>query len=110
MSVVIMVGEQLVLHLPPHRRWTLERFVGQVKDDVLAGSASLRWLYGPSARESLTFWLGCVDAEARGVRSIYLDLRQLEDPAALSSLNEIDVVAIDNVQAVAHLSDWALAL
>ena len=52
----------------------------------------------------------CRDAEARGVRSIYLDLAALEDPAALSSLNEIDVVAIDNVQAVAHLSDWALAL
>ena len=106
-----MVGEQMVLRLPTHRRWTLERFVGPVKEDVLANRVSLQWLYGRFSTGKSHLLVGlCRDAEARGVRSIYLDLEMLDDPAVLSSLNEIDVVAIDNVQAVSHLSDWALAL
>jgi DnaA-homolog protein len=54
----------------------------------------------------------CVDATSRGLAAAYLPLRDLSSigPEMLSGWGELDIVCIDDVEQVAPLRDWNLAL
>jgi DnaA-homolog protein len=54
----------------------------------------------------------CADASARGLAAAYLPLRDLSSmgPEMLSGWGELDIVGIDDIEQVASVRDWNLAL
>jgi len=81
---------------------------------VIDGSGEpLIYLFGPSGCGRTHLLLGtCAAAEQQGLRCAYLPLaeRALLAPEMLEGLETLDIVAVDDVQAIAGDADWETAL
>jgi DnaA family protein len=81
----------------------------------LAGGA-LRapvWIYGPAgAGKSHLLQAACADAGDAGRASAWLPLRQVraEGPGLLDGFERLDLVALDDLDAIAGAADWEAAL
>jgi DnaA-homolog protein len=108
----------LALRLAAHAR--LDTFV--VGDNAAAvahlkapGTSASLWLWGPpNTGKSHLLQAVCADAHSSGRRTMYVPLALGAagefGPEMLSDLEALDLLALDDVQAVAGVSDWELAL
>jgi DnaA family protein len=81
----------------------------------LAGGARRAplWLHGPAGSgKSHLLQAACAQASARGLTAAWLPLRAVraEGPALLGGFERLDLVALDDVDAVAGNSGWERAL
>lgn len=77
------------------------------------GSRVPVWLFGPpGAGKSHLLQAGCALAGAEGQTAAYLPLATLkpEGPALLDGLEQLDLVALDDLEAVTGNADWERAL
>jgi len=103
--------EQLVLQLPLRRRWTPERFVGEALQNLRASAEVLHWIDGPeSAGKSHLLVALCQQAERENRSSMYIDLGATQGAEALTAIDHVEVIALDNVDRVLEDPHWALAL
>jgi DnaA-homolog protein len=108
----------LALRLAAHAR--LDTFVVGDNEAAIAhlkapGAHATIWLWGPaSAGKSHLLQAACAAAHSAGRRTMYVPLAlgaAVElGPEMLSGLEVLDLLALDDVQAVAGVSDWELAL
>lgn len=107
----------LALKLQPHT--SFEHFVGgpnasavdHVKSVALGQRRESVWLYGqPGTGKSHLLAAACRAAGESNLRPIYLALGPATNPEILKQLDEIDLVALDDVDKVAGLADWDAAL
>jgi DnaA family protein len=71
------------------------------------------WIYGPAGcGKSHLLQAACAAASGRGQASAYLPLAQLrgEGPALLDGFDRLDLVALDDIDAVAGAAGWESAL
>ena len=74
---------------------------------------SFIWLWGkPGSGRSHLLQAACLKAEELGLRALYLPLQDCLDygPEVLDGLETCDLVALDDVQAIAGHADWEQAL
>lgn len=114
------VAEQLLLNLRPRTDARLSDFAAPSQalllaalSDVLRQPASLLYVYGEagSGRSHLLSAL-CTEAEGQGLTSVLLPMAELreEDPALLAGLEGQDLIAFDDLEAVAGHRGWEEAL
>jgi len=71
------------------------------------------WIFGPAgAGKTHLLQAGCAYAGQRGLTSAYLPLARPQDlvPARLGGLEQLDLVALDDIDAIAGEQAWELAL
>jgi len=107
----------LALKLQPHAAF--DSFVSgpngaaieHVKAVALGQRRESIWLYGPpNTGKSHLLAAACRAAGEAGFRPIYLPLDPNIDPAMLSQLENVDLIALDDVQRVAGRPGWDAAL
>lgn len=115
------VREQLLLsHVRARPDARLTDFAGEAYASVvaagralLAASSGLMYVHGrPGSGRSHLLVALCAEAEAVGLQAVLLPLSELvaEAPEVLAGLEGADLVALDDVHAVAGNSDWEEAL
>lgn len=113
-------AEQLLLNLRPRLDAYLSDFDAPAYAGVLAAvgqlldaPASLLYLHGePGHGRSHLLAALCAEAERRGMSAVLLPLSELchEDPALLSGLEAQDLIACDDIDAIAGNVEWEEAL
>lgn len=69
------------------------------------------WIYGPpGSGKSHLLAATCRAASEAGARPMYFSLGSVEDPAALSQLEELDLISLDDVESVAGKPEWEACL
>lgn len=111
--------EQLPLKVGPPDRAVFDAFLPGSNGALvhalteLAGvrRRALVWLWGP-AETGRTHLLHATVSEAsgRGFRAAYLPLAEGLSPAALDGMAAVDVLCLDDVDAVAGMAEWERAL
>lgn len=86
--------------------------IDALKRSLEGGGEALLYLSGPSGCGRSHLLAGqCALGERRGLRCVYLPLEQAElSPDVLQGLEQLDLVAVDDVQAIAGDADWEAAL
>lgn len=108
--------EQLLLNLRPRVDARLSDFAAPAYTGVLAAArhlldapGNLLYLHGERGygRSHLLAGL-CAEAESRGLRAILLPLSELHDenPAMLDGLETQDLIACDDLEAIAGMAEW----
>ena len=108
----------LALRYPPDQRF--ETFVGAPPGALaqlraLAAGSGGDWLYldgGPGTGKTHLLLATCAEAEVAGLRAAYLSLRDLRGRVrgATEGLDAIDVLALDDVEAIAGSREDEIAL
>jgi DnaA family protein len=110
---------QIPLALRLGRHASLENYVAGANSAALehvravaAGTRSeVVWLAGPAATGKSHLLAGaCRAASALGLRAMYVALDPGLDPAMLSELEAVDLLALDDVQRAAGRAEWERAL
>lgn len=112
----MQAAEQLLLNLRPRLDARLSDFDAPAYAGVLAAAAqlldaprSLLFLHGePGHGRSHLLAALCAEAESRGLSAVLLPLAELcrEEPALLSGLEGQDLIACDDIEAVAGNAAW----
>jgi DnaA family protein len=131
MSTVIFIPEnliymsvaktQLTLRLSPQEIYRLDNFLFAKAETerVLTAFCKLDnldflYLYGETGTGKTHLLIACADAVQRqGFRVIYLslaELKQTSQPAVLQSLEQADLLCLDDLEAVAGEAEWEEAL
>lgn len=113
-------AEQLLLNLRPRLDARLSDFDAPAYAGVLAAAgqlldapASLLYLHGePGHGRSHLLVALCAETESRGMSAVLLPLSELchEDPALLSGLEAQNLIACDDIDAIAGNAAWEEAL
>lgn len=116
----MQTAEQLLLNLRPRLDARLSDFDAPCYAGVLAAAAqwldapgSLLYLHGePGHGRSHLLAALCAEAESRGLSAVLLPLSELchDEPAMLSGLEGQDLIACDDVEAIAGNAVWEEAL
>ncbi|GAA6133451.1 DnaA regulatory inactivator Hda [Oceaniserpentilla sp. 4NH20-0058] len=117
----IQVVEQLPLRVQLRDEATFENFyakqdleaVEQIKlASVQSGEQSIYICGGLGSGCSHLLQAACHEAQSNGLNSVYLPLDELVDysPAVFESLEDLPVIALDNIQCVAGDAQWEEAL
>lgn len=113
-------AEQLLLNLRPRLDARLSDFDAPAYAGVLAAAGplldtpgSLLYLHGEPGH-GRSHWLAalCAEAECRGLSTVLLSLSELcqEEPVMLAGLEAQDLIACDDIEAVAGNAAWEEAL
>ena len=116
----MQTAEQLLLNLRPRLDARLSDFDAPAYAGVLAAAGqlldnpgSLLYLHGESGH-GRSHWLAalCAEAECRGLSAVLLPLSELcqEEPVMLAGLEAQDLIACDDIEAVAGNVAWEEAL
>jgi len=105
------LNEQLIFDFPLRADATYVNYIGSAAARLRQASPMTSVVFG-SAGSGKTHLLqaACHDAESRGQKGIYLDLRQPLDARILKSLEQFPLIAIDELDAVVGDRDWELAV
>lgn len=113
-------AEQLLLNLRPRPDARLDDFAAPAYETLLAAvrnllavPASLIYLSGePGRGRSHLLAAICSEAERQGLRAVLLPLAELsrEEPSLLAGLEAQDLLALDDVDAIAGDPEWEEAL
>lgn len=116
----MQAAEQLLLNLRPRTDARLGDFAGPAYAPVvaaareqLAAPGGLLFLYGePGQGRSHLLSALCAEAESQGLSAVLLPLQELVDanPDLLTGLEAQDVLALDDLEAVAGRPAWEEAL
>ncbi len=90
-----------------------QEIIDQLKKTVTGSGEQLVYLWGDKGHgKSHLLNACCHKAFNNGISSIYLDFASpiASDPQLLTGLEDIEVVALDNIDSVTGQSDWELAL
>lgn len=114
------MSQQLPLALQLNSPASLDDFIDADQGELLhqlaeqaAGHQALIYLHGPSASGKSHLLLGqCAALQASGQQIAYLPCREHAElhPAMLDNLETLDLIAIDDVDAIAGQADWEQAL
>ncbi len=117
---MMLATEQLLLGLQPRADIRLSDFAAAghglllaALAELLRGELPLLYVHGePGSGRSHLLAALCGEAETQGLSAVLLPLRALrgEDPAVLGGLEAQDLLAIDDLDAVAGMADWEEAL
>jgi DnaA family protein len=115
------VREQLLLsHVRARPDARLSDFAGEAYAALVAAgqgfvatSSGLLYLHGPAGSGRTHFLAAlCAEAESAGLQAVLVPLSEVmhEPPVILDGLEQTDLLALDDVQAVAGRGDWEEAL
>ncbi|HTT07470.1 MAG TPA: DnaA regulatory inactivator Hda [Gammaproteobacteria bacterium] len=113
---------QLPLKLYPPQDQTLEHFIvganaeAHAQAGALARGESLRPLHlwgGAATGKTHLLAAACAGAAKQGLRPVYLPLKETShdlDPSVCEGLGTLDLICVDDVDAIGGRGDWELAL
>ena len=116
-----VANTQLTLRLSPQEIYRLDNFLfakTETEQALLAfcelESMDFLYLYGDAGSGKTHLLIACAEQlQRQGARVIYLPLKELiktSQPEILQSLEQADLLCLDDVEAVAGNKEWELAL